>query len=282
MSKGGRDGYPPNPLVDDVSGNRVAVASAQEANRSKQGPTFEVASVRPNTSGDGGGGINIQPGGRVTALNVPLLWLIESAYSLGHYQLEGGPAWVHTDRFDVIAKAETDIPRPVAGGPPGPFHFMLRALLAERFKLAVHQEKRDLPIYELHLARADGKLGQGLRRSDFDCTTAEKMPDGRLRDRNDGRPTCGMSMRGAQITAHSIPLSRLVEVIEGNVHRPVVDRTNLRGLFDIDVAWASNPTDPSKPSIFTALQEQLGLKLVSARGPVEVLVVDRAERPTPD
>ena len=256
------------------------VTSAQEINR---GPTFEVASVRPNTSGAGGsGGINIQPGGRVTALNVPLLWLIESAYGLGHHQLEGGPAWMDTDRFDVIAKAETDIPRPVAGGPPGPFHFMLRALLAERFKLAVHQEKRDLPIYELHLARADGALGKGLRRSDFDCMTVEKTPDGRRRDRNDGRPTCGMFMRGAEITAHSIPFSRLVEVIEGNVHRPVVDRTNLRGLFDIDFAWASNPTDTSKPSIFTALQEQLGLKLVSARGPVDVLVVDRAERPTPD
>lgn len=255
------------------------VTSAQEVNR---GPTFEVASVRPNTSGAGGGGINIQPGGRVTALNVPLLWLIESAYGLGHHQLEGGPAWMDTDRFDVIAKAETDIPRPVAGGPPGPFHFMLRALLAERFKLAVHQEKRDLPIYELHLARADGTLGPGLRRSDFDCSAAEKIPDGRPRDRNDGRPICGMFMRNAQITAHSIPFSRLVEVIEGNVHRPVVDRTNLSGLVDIEVELASNSSDPSKPSIFTALQEQLGLKLVSARGPVEVLVVDHAERPTPD
>src|SRR5687767_12980295 len=259
------------------------VASAQQVDRPQHdGPTFEVASVRPNTSGVGGAGINIQPGGRVTALNVPLLWLIESAYDLGHHQLEGGPAWMDTDRFDVIAKAETDIPRPVAGGPPGPFHFMLRALLAERFKLAVHHEERELPIYELHLARADGKLGPGLRRSDFDCTTAEKMPDGRLRDRNDGRPICGMSMRGAQITAHSIPFSHLVDVIEGNVPRPVVDRTNLRGPVDIEVAWASNPTDTSKPSIFTALQEQLGLKLVSARGPIEVLVVDRAERPTPD
>jgi len=259
------------------------VASAQQVDRPQQdGPTFEVASVRPNTSGVGGAGINIQPGGRVTALNVPLLWLIESAYGLGHHQLEGGPAWIHTDRFDVIAKAETDIPRPVAGAPPGAFHFMLRALLADRFKLAVHQEKRDLPIYELHLARADGALGKGLRRSDFDCTTVEKTPDGRRRDRNDGRPTCGMSMRGPQIAAHAISLSHLVSVIAGNVERPVVDRTNLRGLFDIDLAWASNPTDTSKPSIFTALQEQLGLKLVSARGPVEVLVVDRAERPTPD
>ena len=259
------------------------IASAQQVDRPQQdGPTFEVASVRPNTSGVGGAGINIQPGGRVTALNVPLLWLIESAYGLGHHQLEGGPPWIHTDRFDVIAKAETDIPMPIAGAPPGLFHFMLRALLADRFKLAIHQEKRDLPIYELHLARADGALGAGLRRSDFDCTTAEKSPDGRLRDQNDGRPTCGMSMRNTQITAHSIPLSSLVTVIEGNAHRPVVDRTNLRGLFDIDVAWASNPTDTSKPSIFTALQEQLGLKLVSARGPVEVLVVDRAERPIPD
>ena len=209
--KGGRDGYPPILLSTTLVAIAWPVASAQQVDRPQHdGPTFEVASVRPNTSGVGGAGINIQPGGRVTALNVPLLWLIESAYGLGHHQLEGGPAWIHTDRFDVIAKAETDIPRPVAGAPPGAFHFMLRALLADRFKLAVHQEKRDLPIYELHLARADGALGKGLRRSDFDCTTVEKTPDGRRRDRNDGRPTCGMSMRGPQIAAHAIPLSHLV------------------------------------------------------------------------
>jgi len=243
--------------------------------------TFEVASVRRNVSDTGGMGFNIQPGGRFTALNIPLAWLIEAAYGLGHHQMEGGPSWIHTERFDVIAKAETDIPRPLLGAPPGPFHFMLRALLAERFKLVVRHEKREAPIYELQLARADKALGLGLRKSDFDCTTVEKTPDGRMPDRKDGRPTCGMAMRG-NIMAHAIPMSHLVTVIEGQLERPVIDRTNLGGVFDVDLEWSANPADTSKPSLFTALQEQLGLKLVAARGAVNVLIVERAEMPTPD
>ena len=255
--------------------------SAQGKAQSAQDARFEVASVRPNISGDGGGGINLQPGGRFTALNVPLVWLIESAYGLGHHQLEGGPSWIHTERFDVIAKAESDIPRPVLGSPPGAFHFMLRALLAERFRLVVRQEKREAPVYELQFARTGDALGPGLRRIDFDCSTAEKAPDGRMVDRN-GRPTCGMSMRGPNIAARAIPLSQLVTVIEGQVERPVVDRTNLAGLFDVDLEWSAESADTSKASLFTALQEQLGLKLVAARGEVNALIVKRAERPTPD
>jgi uncharacterized protein (TIGR03435 family) len=259
-----------------------AVLEAQQPERSASKATFEVASVRPNISGDGGGGINLQPGGRFSALNIPLVWLIESAYGLGHYQLDGGPSWIHTERFDVIAKAETEIPKPLADALPGPFHFMLRALLAERFKLVVHHEKRQRPVYELHLSRSNGSLGRGLRKSGFDCATAERTVGGRLRPQNDGRPTCGMSMRGPNIAAHAITMSQLVTVIEAQVHRPVVDRTGLSGLFDVDFQWAVNGADTSKPSIFTALQEQLGLKLVSADGDVDVLIVDRAERPTPD
>jgi uncharacterized protein (TIGR03435 family) len=227
-------------------------------------------------------GFNIQPGGRVTALNIPLAWLIEAAYGLGHHQMEGGPSWIHTERFDVIAKAETDIPRPLPGAPPGAFHFMLRALLAERFKLAVRHEKREAAVYELQFARTDEALGAGLRKSGFDCTTAKKTPDGRLPDQKDGRPTCGMAMRGPSITAHAIPLSHLVTVIEGQVERPVVDRTELSGLFDVDLEWSTGAVETSKPSLFTALQEQLGLKLVAARSAVNVLVVEQAEMPTPD
>jgi uncharacterized protein (TIGR03435 family) len=253
----------------------VPVALSTQA-QSAQDARFEVASVRPNISGDGGGGINLQPGGRFTALNVPLVWLIESAYGLGHHQLEGGPSWIHTERFDVVAKAESDIPRPVLGSPPGAFHFMLRALLAERFKLVVREEKREAPVYELEFARTGDALGPGLRRIDFDCTTAEKTSDGRIVDRN-GRRTCG-----SNIAARAIPLSQLITVIEGQLERPVVDRINLSGLFDVDLEWSADSADTSKASLFTALQEQLGLKLVAARGEVNALIVERAERPTPD
>ena len=257
------------------------VAAQQEVPTDTQ-VTFEVASVRRNVSGTGGMGFNIQPGGRFTAMNMPLAWLIEAAYGLGHHQMEGGPSWIHTERFDVIAKAEADIPRPLPGEPPGAFHFMLRALLAERFNLAIRRHKREAPIYELRFARTDEALGAGLRKLNFDCTTAEKMPDGRRLDQKDGRPTCGMAMRGPNISAHAIPLSQLVTVIEGQVERPVVDRTKLNGLFEVDLEWSTGTVETTKPSLFTALQEQLGLKLVAARGAVDVLIVERAEMPKPD
>ena len=181
-----------------------------------------------------------------------------------------------TDRFDVIAKAETDIPRPVAGGPPGPFHFMLRALLAERFKLAVHQEKRELPIYELHLARADGTLGPGLRRSDFDCSTAEKMPDGR----------CALGMtppilwndsvaRNSLRTQYFFPFG---EVIKETCIGQCGPHKSTRPC-DVDVAWWSD-LQTLEAIIFT----RTGTAGISSflTWPSRSVVVDRDERPTPD
>lgn len=257
-------------------------AYGQAAQTASSAVSFEVASVRPNRSDSAGMGMSILPGGRFTATNVPLSMLIESAFNLRELQLHGGPTWIYNDRFDVIAKADVDIPKPVTGAPPGLFHFLLRALLADRFKLSVRHETRDLPIYELQVSRHDGTLGRGLRKSDFDCTTAKKTPDGRFPDQSDGRPTCGMMMSGPNVAAHAIPISSLVTVIAAQVRRTVVDRTNLAGLFDVDLEWASNPADTSKPSIVTALQEQLGLKLVAGHGPVDVMVIEHVERPLPD
>src|SRR5688500_10152616 len=119
-------------------------------------PAFEVASVRQNKSGSLGMGMQFLPGGRFTATNVSLSILIESAYNLKEGQLEGGPAWIHDDQFDVIAKADVDLPRPSSDAAPGLFHFMLRALLADRFKLSVHYKIKQMPIYELRRARDDG------------------------------------------------------------------------------------------------------------------------------
>ncbi len=124
-------------------------------------PKFEVASVRPNTSNDGKVMLGIQPGGRFTAVNVPAWDLIRQAYSLQRSQIVGAPDWLETARFDVIAKAEGDIPRMGPGGPAGPLNFMLQDLLEDRFKLAAHRETREMPIYALMPARADKKLGEG-------------------------------------------------------------------------------------------------------------------------
>jgi bla regulator protein blaR1 len=262
-------------------------------------PKFEVASVRENTSGEGKVMFGIQPGGRFTTVNFPLWDLIRQAYGLQRSQLVGGPDWMETARFDITAKAEGEIPRTALGGPPGPLQLMMQDLLRERFKLAAHRETREQPIYELKLARTDGKLGSGLRVSTTDC--AAMFGRGRVGPPPRGmaageRPPCGMRIGPGQLTAGGMPISQLILPLSQFIERLIVDRTGLTGNFDIDLTWtpdrlpqgtpppgAPPPSiDPNGPSLFTAVQEQLGLKLESERAPVEVLVIDHVERPTPD
>lgn len=302
-----------------VAGATAAVASlvvtgtarlrAQAPGAQAPTPSFEVASVKPNKSGDQRVMLGIQPGGRFTATNVPLRMLIRNAYQLQDFQLVGGPGWLTSDRFDVLAKADGDLPFTPLGGPPGPVQFMLKNLLAERFKLAVHRETRDLPIYALVLARSDGKTGPQLRPATVDCTTrfagrgrdgAPPAPPQPGPPAPGARPQCGMRIGPGQLSGGGFPVSQLASMLSGFVQRVVVDRTGLTGNFDIDLTWTPDqlpqgtqgppppgapplpPIDPNGPSIYTALQEQLGLKLDSAKGPVEVLVIDRVEPPTED
>jgi uncharacterized protein (TIGR03435 family) len=264
-------------------------------------PTFEVASVKPNKSGDGRMMLGIQPGGRFTATNVPLRTLIRNAYQLQDFQIVGGPGWIASDRFDILAKAEGNLPPAPPGGPPGPLQLMLRALLAERFSLVVHEDTRELPTYALVLARADGKLGPQLRGSDIDCA---QMAGARGRGgppvaapQPGERPPCGIRIGPGQMSAGGLPLSQFATALSPFVQRVIVDRTGLAGNFDVDLRWTPDqmpqgapppgapplpPINPNGPSIFTAVQEQLGLKLESERSPVSVLVIDKVEQPMPD
>lgn len=262
---------------------------------------FDVASVKPNKSGDMRVSLGIQPGGRFTATNVSLRALIRSAYQLQDFQLVGGPDWIASERFDIIAKAMGDVPSRPPWGQPGPMQFMLQTLLEERFKLSMHRERRELPVYELVLARTDGKLGPQLRVSTVDCA-AMAAARGRGGAPPPGPPSpgerpCGIRMMGGRLAGGGFPLSQLATTLSQFVQRVVLDRTGLTGSFDFDLTFTPDqlpqgppppgapplpPIDPNGPSIFTALQEQLGLKLESTRGPVEVLVIDRVEQPTPD
>jgi uncharacterized protein (TIGR03435 family) len=288
-------------LIWAVSSHLLAQAPAPrpDAALTASGPTFEVASVRPNKSGQPFVSLGIQPGGRYTATNVPLRLLIRNAYQLQDSQIIGAPGWVDSDRFDIVAKAEGDVPPSVPGGPPGPIQFMLRALLAERFNLKMHTEQRELPVYALVLARADGKLGPQLRPAAADCAAvlarrggpppAPPQPGERL--------PCGMRIGPGQLTGGSLPISLFANTISPIVQRVVLDRTGLSGNFDFELTWTPDqipqgppppgapqqpPIDPGGPSILTAVQEQLGLKLDSTRGPVEVFVIDNVTQPTPD
>jgi uncharacterized protein (TIGR03435 family) len=265
-------------------------------------PGFEVASVKLNTSGDGFVRIGGPPG-RFNATNVPLRMLIQMAYQIQPFQLEGGPSWTNSDRFDIVAKVGGDLPVPSAPGIPGPIQLMMRTLMADRFKLVVHHEMKEQTTYALVLARVDGKLGPQLRMSATDCVAlaAARGRGGALPPppAPGVRPQCGAMMRPGGLSAGGTSIAQLVGTLSANLQRIVVDRTGLTGTFDVDLTWTPDqmsqgrgdlppgapalpPIDPNGPSLFTAIQEQLGLKLESTKGPADMLVIDRAEKPTDD
>ena len=258
-------------------------------------PAFEVATVRENTSGESRTRIEIV-NARFSAINMTLRELVSIVYPTegGRFrhatQLVGGPGWFNSARFDIIARAEGfqgDTNRPGFTATAAErenverVRLMMRRLLAERFKLRVHNETRQLPIYALTVVKNSGELGPAIKRSPTDCMEEWKkqgMPDARS-------VACG-SIQGARVgkmTGHAAEIGPLVRDLYDWTGRPVVDRTGLIGRFDFTLTWApEGSTDTNAPSIFTAVQEQLGLKLEPTRGPVDVLVVDSAERPTPD
>ena len=161
----------------------AAGLAAQSPQPPAGGPAFEVASIKPNTSGDGRVMMQNQPG-RYIATNVSLRLLIRNAYQLQDFQITGGPGWVSSDRFDINAKVPDEfrgMAPPAPGSGPSPLGLMIRALLAERFKLVVHNETKDAPIYALVLARSDGKLGPALKKSETDCAATFGAGPGRGR-----------------------------------------------------------------------------------------------------
>lgn len=257
-------------------------------------PTFEVASIKPNKTGADGASIRVQPGGRMTATNQTVRNLIRNAYNIQPYQFVGGPGWIDDDRFDIIAKmAAADIPE---NGMVPPYQMMARLqnLLADRFKLVVRRETREVPIFALVMARSDGKFGPRLRVAEGECAefarTGTPPPPGAP----SGARPCGIRFTRGNVIAGAAEIGVLARNMSGLVQRVIIDKTGLTGRYDLDLEWspdsafaagasADRPTgDTSGPSLFTALEEQLGLKLESTRGPIEALVIESVERPTPD
>ncbi len=268
---------------------------------------FEVASVKPNKTGAGQVSIGVQPGGRFNANNVALRDLIRIAYQVQPFQIVGGPAWLASDRFDIAAKAESEFPAggpQVPGGPPGVPALMLQSLLKDRFKLAAHTEMREMPTYDLVLLRTDGKLGDRLKLSSLDCAAIAAArrgggPPPAPAAGGRGGPLCGMRIGPGLLSGNGVSMTFLANSLSQMVQRVVTDKTGLSGNYEFEVAFTPEgpqagpggpppgapplpPVDPNAPSIYTAVQEQLGLKLEGTRGQVSVLVVDRAEPPTPD
>lgn len=258
-------------------------------------PAFEVASVKPSPPPEPNrfgfpvaATIRIVPGGRFTATQATLRDLIRRAYDVQDNRVTGGPAWMGSDRFDVAAAAE-------AGSPDTAERMqrMLQSMLIERFKLRVHTETRQLPLYYLVPARGDGKLGPRLRESAFDCAAlrARRGPGG-APPADGSEPQCQVSFKvgdgSMTIAFQGESASELARFVIPERDRPVIDKTNLPGTFDGELTFAPEPL-PGFPrlrgsengvSVYTALQEQLGLRLEPDHGPVEIIVIDGAERPT--
>jgi bla regulator protein blaR1 len=231
-----------------------------------------VASVKPNNAADARGLSEYSPGGRFTATAITVASLIRAAYRIQGYQLVGAPGWLATKRYDISAKAD-ESPAPTQ-------QTLLRALLKDQFKLAVHEETREMPVFALVLARNDGRAGPKLTKSDFDCdayrATPHPAPEPGL------VPVCGARSNSGSFSGKAVPVSQLAASLGFFAGRFVVDKTGLAGGYDMDLTWTPDEAAGARldgPSLFTALQEQLGLKLVPERGPINVLVVDWAAEP---
>ncbi len=261
---------------------------APMANTEVKVPAFDVVSIKPNKSASGIVRVMFKPDG-YAATNVSLKMLIQRAYSVKEDQISGGPGWANSSRFDIDAKvAGSDVPdlQKMKNEDRG---LLLQPLLADRFKLTIHHETKILPIYELVVAKGGPKLKEATAGDTY--SDGIKGPDGVSR-------AGMMMMRPGQLTAQGIPVVSLVNQLSQQLHRTVVDKTGLTGKYDLTLQWTDDHSDsmfkvadgapqrsepapdPSGPSIFTALQEQLGLKLQSTKGPVETIVIDHVEMPT--
>jgi uncharacterized protein (TIGR03435 family) len=215
-------------------------------------PHFEVASIKPSAAEPGHSAMHTD-NGRLNGDNVTLRRCIQGAYAIGPNLIVGGPEWLDTDRFQIDAKTEHPV------GDKGLME-ALQGLLAERFHLKLHRETRTLPAYVLDLGKGKPKL--------------EKAPDGA-----EGKTDAGRS----RIIAQATTLDHFAEVLSRHVDYPVVNRTGLDGRFNLKLEWtpeSNRPEANSGPSLFTAVQEQLGLRLRAQKAPIEVIVIDRAEHPT--
>jgi uncharacterized protein (TIGR03435 family) len=256
-----------------------AVAQEQTA----PAKTFEAASVRQNKSGSTQVNTNFTQGG-VTFTNMQLRPIIQFAYGINQpARLVGVPDWAESDRFDVVARGTINS--------IDDRRAMLQALLADRFKLVAHTEQRRVPVYTLVLARSDGRLGPNLKPSSVDCTKQGREgapPPAATPNPLAAIVRCGLRPGGpGDISVTGIPIPLFGTFLSIMQRRPVIDNTGLQGAYEIHLTWAPDPlpgrsADPNtdgRADFFTALQEQLGLKLQAGTQSEDVLVIDSVSHP---
>jgi uncharacterized protein (TIGR03435 family) len=253
-------------------------------------PVFEVVSVKQDKSESGMIRVMTKPDG-YSATNISLKMLVQAAYGIREDLISGAPGWADSARYDIDAKVagpDVDELKKLSNEQR---RSMLKPLLEERFKLKVHTETKQLPIYELVLAKGGSKLKE--------ATPGDTYPNGFKGP--DGAAHGGMvRMSHGQLTGQAVPIATLVNLLSQRLQRTVTDKTELTGKYDLELNWTpaegegggiarpqagseqqdTSPPIDSGPSLFTALQEQLGLRLQSSKGPVETLVIDHVEMPT--
>jgi uncharacterized protein (TIGR03435 family) len=276
------------PSVLGQAGAAPGVAAQPDVTSDVKVPAFDVVSVKPNKSDSGMVRIMGKPDG-YSATNVSLKMLIQGAYGIREDLISGAPSWADAARFDIDAKVAGSDVEALKKLSPEQRRSILQPLLADRFRLKVHTETKQLPVYELVLAKGGSKLKEATAGDTY--ANGIKGPDGVGRG--------GMMRVGrGQLNAQAVPMTSLANMLSQQLHRTVIDKTGLTGKYDLELNWTpdqgSDPMfkgsegsqrtdtalDTSGPSIFTALQEQLGLKLQSAKGPVETLVIDHVEMPS--
>jgi len=283
------------------------------------GATFEVASIKPSTP-DAANPLSIvpmfrpQPGGRLMVRNLSVKMLIGFAYEMQDFRVAGGPPAVMSARFDINAKAPGD-----ATLSPKELMPLVKNLLIERFKLKAHTEPREMRIYDLVIARSDGRLGPDIKPSTSDCSKADELNAQRADALAKGDITAVVAQPGKVLTCTLAPdlsrgpmnisvhgdgqeIAQLLELLTPMTGRYIRDKTGLAGRYDFDMKLdlqallamaqamgmnvpagaAANLPQSDGSSLTTALNEQLGLKLESVRAAVDVLIIDSVEAPAPD
>jgi uncharacterized protein (TIGR03435 family) len=228
----------------------------------EQAPAFEVVSVKPSDPANTHRGISFAPGGRsVKITNLTVGGIIQRAWDLPWFRVFGGPSWINTQQYDIVAKAPGDTPVPMEQ-----FAKMLQQLLSDRFALKTHLESKEFPVYALVVIKSGHKLQDGVK------------------------PGPNLSTSRGQVEAQKVPMSMFASAFSRYLDRAVVDETGLTGQYDFKLAWTPDETekaappgensasDPAGPSLFTAIQNQLGLKLESKKAMLDVLIIDNIEK----
>ncbi|WP_052200973.1 TIGR03435 family protein [Terriglobus sp. TAA 43] len=260
-------------LVASISVVAMGQATTSQANTPR--PSFEVASVRAHDPADRKNFNNFQayPDGRFTSDNSSLWMLIHYAFQIQPYQFVGGPDWIKSLGFDLNAK-----PAEVRGFDDIPL--MLQGVLEDRFQLKYHWETREQPVYNLVVTKP-GKLRESVVKAD--CPRPFSHPEGIPED----APCGDLENRMGYTKGYKLSSSEFAASLSWLLSKAVVDKTNLSGHYDVELRWTPesatirpDASEQNAPDMFTAIQEQLGLKLQASKGPVSVFVIDYVEKPS--